>query len=184
MGETSAAMPNPVIAKLLSPKNGPWYKKKRNVIRIGLVLVCLTGVLVVMAKYSADVRDTFWIGISGYCGVLFLITFIVVHIMEKALRFRAGSHWMEYFILLILFVMSLYPIFQLGYLAADIVQGPIIIEAKVKEQWDPTRGGDKVITSDGKQYEIMDSGIKLETGRQYRLRVLEHSKLILDASEL
>lgn len=184
MGETTTAIPNPIIEKLLSPKSRPWYKKKRNFIRFGIVLAWLTGVIVVMAKYSADVRDIFWIGISGYCGVLLLFTLILAYILQRMLRSKGRIHKMEYFFLLILFVMSLYPVFQLGNFAADIVQGPIILENKIMEQWNPSRGGDKVRTWDGKQYEIVDSEIKLKAGSHYRLQVLEHSKLILDAAEL
>jgi hypothetical protein len=172
------------VLNLLSPESRVWYKKKRTLLRLGLVLAWLVGTVAVWAEYSSEERSVLWMAITGNCGSLLILSYIIVYIMRRARETNGGKEKFLYFIQFVLSVIALYPLFMLGNAAADIVQGPVFVEAKVVDVWDPRRGGDQVKTAGGAQYEIAVQEVKLEPGRNYRLKVLKHSRLILSAAEV
>lgn len=90
---------------------------------------------------------------------------------------------MDSMFLIFLVLLSLFPLIMLGKVTADIAQGPIDRVVKIVDMWDPKRGGDRVSTSEGKEYEIASREVVIRVGHTYRIKVLEHSKLILEAEE-
>ncbi|MGG1658983.1 hypothetical protein [Brevibacillus sp. NRS-1366] len=143
------------------------------------MLLWIIGTIAIFAKYTSDERSFLWMGVSGYCGVLLLFSYILGYIMANYIKTKFSS-----FILLVLAIMLLYPLVMIGYVAADVVQGPVIKKVVIQEKWDPRRGGDQVTTSDGDHYEIGGSQVTIETGHKYVIKVFEHSGLILHAREI
>lgn len=168
---------------LFPPDGRVWYKKKRNILRMALIAFCLIGMLVVCFKYGGNVRKHLWIGIGGYSGVLFFFSFFPTYVFYRIRRRQAGPTKADLGFMAFLFLLSFYPLIMLGMVTADIVQGPIDKVIHVEEKWDPKRGGDMVKTSEGTQYEIADRKIKMREGGTYRVKVLKHSKLILEAKK-
>lgn len=166
-----------------SPDGRTWYKKKRNLLRMALIVFCLIGMLVVFFKYGGDERKHLWIGIGGYSGVLFFFSFIPTYVFYRIRRRRAGMTKADFGFMAFLVLLSLYPLIMLGMVTADIVQGPIIKVIHVEDKWNPKRGGDMVRTSEGTQYEIADPKTDIREGGTYRVKVLKHSKLILEAKK-
>lgn len=113
---------------------------------------------------------------------VFLQFFSYICLLSNPPR-QAGPTKADLGFMAFLFLLSFYPLIMLGMVTADIVQGPIDKVIHVEEKWDPKRGGDMVKTSEGTQYEIADRKIKMREGGTYRVKVLKHSKLILEAKK-
>lgn len=170
----------------LAPSEGRvWYRRKRNIARLGIALVWLIGTLAVLAKYTGDVRSHFLIFLGGYCGVLILLSYFYFY-MANYIRRTANDRmgWFRFFPLVIIGFLALYALVMIGGVLADTARGPVFKEAEIVSKWNPKRGGDRIKTSDGKEYELSGNHIKVEKGRTYRLKVLEYTNILLDATEL
>ncbi|BFH62961.1 hypothetical protein [Paenibacillus azoreducens] len=171
------------VLDLFSPEDRVWYKKKRNIFRIAIVLMCLVGMLVTFLKYTSGEREYLWISTAGYCGVLLVFSYIFTYVVSRMRLRKLGMTKMDSMFLIFLVLLSLFPLIMLGKVTADIAQGPIDRVVKIVDMWDPKRGGDRVSTSEGKEYEIASREVVIRVGHTYRIKVLEHSKLILEAEE-
>jgi len=171
------------ILDIFSPDERVWYRKKRNWLRMCLIALCSAGMLVVFFKYGGNERKHLWIAFGGYCGVLFLFSFFPAYVVYRIRRRQTGMTKADLGFMAFIVLLSIYPLIMLGKVSTDIAQGPVVKVIHIEEKWDPKRGGDMVSTSEGTQYEIAGREVDIEKGGTYRVKVLEHSRLILEAEE-
>lgn len=160
-----------------------WYQKKRNLLRIVLLMLCLAELAIVGVKYDGHVRQFLWMGIAGYSAALIFFSYIFTYVVLRYGKRQSVTRRADLLFAIFIFFLSLFPLVMLGRVTADIVQGPVVKTVHVVEIWDPRRGGDRVRTEDGKEYELADKHIVIETGGTYRIQALEYSGMILAAEE-
>ncbi|MBJ9987609.1 hypothetical protein [Paenibacillus sp. S28] len=171
------------LGALVSPPTRVWYQKKRNILRIVLLLLCLVELAIVGVKYDGHVRQFLWIGIAGYCTALLFFSYIFTYVVLRYGKRQSVTRRADLLLAIFIFFLSLFPLIMLGRVTADIVQGPVVKTVHVVEIWDPRRGGDRVRTADGKEYELGYKQIVMESGGTYRIQALEYSGMILAAEE-
>ncbi|WP_145945939.1 hypothetical protein [Paenibacillus sp. Y412MC10] len=160
-----------------------WYQKKRNILRIVLLMLCLVELAIVGVKYDGHVRQFLWMGIAGYSAALILLSYIFTYVVLRIGKRQIFTRIADFLFSTIIIYFSLFPLIMLGRVTADIVQGPVVKTVHVVEIWDPRRGGDRVRTADGKEYELGYKQIVMESGGTYRIQALEYSGMILAAEE-
>ncbi|WP_163874262.1 hypothetical protein [Paenibacillus favisporus] len=160
-----------------------WYQKKRTILRIVLLLLCLIELAIVGVKYDGHVRQFLWIGIAGYSAALIFFSYLFTYVVLRSGKRRFFTRIADFLFSIIMIYFSLFPLVMLGKVTADIVQGPVVKTVHVVEIWDPRRGGDRVRTEDGKEYELGNRQIVMESGVNYRIQALEYSGMILAAEE-
>lgn len=106
--------------------------------------------------------------------------------MANYIRRTANNRmgWFRFFPLVFIGFLALYALIMIGGVLADIARGPVFKEAEIVSKWNPKRGSDRIKTGDGKEYELSGHHVNVEKGRTYRLKVLEHTNIVLDATEL
>ncbi|SDJ14394.1 hypothetical protein SAMN05421868_11858 [Paenibacillus naphthalenovorans] len=160
-----------------------WHRKKRNVFRVGVVLLCLVCVLFVFMNYTSLERRILLIGIfSSTAGVIFYTYFLSYFFrtrLKNRVRYKFG-----YLFVAILYLGLLYLIFMFGCFVTDIVKGPVTKEVVITERWDPRRGGDQVRTSDGHTYEMAEGYVDLQEGRRYKVKIFRASRFIIGIEQI
>lgn len=160
-----------------------WHIKKRNVFRIGVVLLCLVCVLFVFMNYTSLERRILLIGIfSSTAGVIFYTYFLSYFFktrLKNRVRYKFG-----YLFVAILYLGLLYLIFMFGCFVTDIVKGPVTKEVVITERWDPRRGGDQVRTSDGHTYEMAEGYVDLQEGRRYKVKIFRANRFIIGIEQI
>ncbi|ALS24424.1 hypothetical protein IJ22_41270 [Paenibacillus naphthalenovorans] len=160
-----------------------WHRKKRNVFRVGVVLLCLVCVLFVFMNYTSLERRILLIGIfSSTAGVIFYTYFLSYFFktrLKNRVRYKFG-----YLFVAILYLGLLYLIFMFGCFVTDIVKGPVTKEVVITERWDPRRGGDQVRTSDGHTYEMAEGYVDLQEGRRYKVKIFRANRFIIGIEQI
>lgn len=169
------------LGALISTPARVWYQKKRNILRIALLMLCLVELIAVGVKYEGHVRGFLWIGIVGYSAALIFFSYLFTYVVLRFGKRQSSTRTADLLFAIFIFLLSLFPLIMLGRVTADIVQGPVVKTVHIIEKWDPRRGGDRVRTADGKEYELGNRQIVMESGGTYRIQALEYSGMILAA---
>lgn len=160
-----------------------WHRKKRNVFRVGVVLLCLVCVLFVFMNYTSLERRILLIGIFSSTACVIFYTYFLSYFFRTRLKNRVRYKF-GYLFVAILYLGLLYLIFMFGCFVTDIVKGPVTKEVVITERWDPRRGGDQVRTSDGHTYEMAKGYVDLQEGRRYKVKIFRANRFIIGIEQI
>ncbi|MBB3126783.1 hypothetical protein FHS19_001437 [Paenibacillus rhizosphaerae] len=139
------------LGALVSPPTRVWYQKKRNILRIALLILCLGELIAAGVKYEGHVRQFLWRGIAGYSAALIFFSYLFTYVVLRFGKRQPFTRKADLLFDIIMIYFSLFPLIMLGRVTVDIVQGPVVKIVHVVEIWDPRRGGDRIRTADGKE---------------------------------
>ncbi|PYI56228.1 hypothetical protein [Paenibacillus flagellatus] len=155
-----------------------WYRKKRNIARIAIVLTGLIGA-VIAASYPSDERRVLWTEIGSGSAALLFYSYFVPYLRAVVKRKIAPPAPLRYLFLALLGVMLLYMVMLLGGGLLDAIREPETERVTIAERWNPKRGGDQVRTSEGDIYEIYAERVRLEEGGTYWVKTFRYGNAII-----
>jgi len=155
-----------------------WYRKKRNMARLGTVAIWIIGSVVVFAMYRSEERTVLWTQLSMSCAALLLYSFLIPYVADRVKKRYVASK-VNYIFGFFYAMMLLYILVMLGTGLLDIAQGSVTKQVTIQERWDPRRGGDRVTTSEGDTYEVYAERVPMQEGHTYEVKIFKYSRMII-----
>lgn len=93
---------------LVSPPR-VWYQKKRNILRIVLLMLCLVELATVGVKYDGHVRQLLWMGIAGYSAALIFFSYLFTYVVLRFGKRQSYTRKADLLFAIFIFFLSLFP---------------------------------------------------------------------------
>lgn len=155
-----------------------WYRKKRNIARLGVLTIWIIGSAAVFAIYRLEERTVLWTQLSMSSAALLLYSFFIPYLADRVKKRYVASKVNVVFGFFYA-MMLLYILAMLGTGLLDIAQGPVTKQVTIEDRWDPSRGGDKVTTSEGDTYEVYAERVRMQEGHTYEVKIFKYSRIII-----
>jgi len=168
----------------LSADGRTWYRKKRNIARIGVVLLWLVASAVIFAKYESIERTVLWSETSMTCALLLFYSFFVSYAYRIAKTKQYIKSKFLWLLAVLLGFMVLYIVQMLAMALLDVAEGPITKQITVADRWDPKRGGDNIITTDGGHYELFSEKVAMRKGGTYKVIIFRYSRKMVGLEQI
>lgn len=161
-----------------------WYRRKRNIARIGIMLFWLASSAVIFAMYESIERTVLWSEISMACAALLIFSFFVSYAYRIARTTRLVKSRFLWLLAVVLGVMVLYILLMSGQALLDIAAGPVEKQITVADRWDPRRGGDNITTTDGGRYELFSEKVEMRKGGTYKVIIFRYSRKMVGLEQV
>ncbi|GAB2672076.1 hypothetical protein FE781_07795 [Paenibacillus thermoaerophilus] len=168
----------------LSADGRKWYRKKRNIARIVVVLIWLVSSAVIFEMYESIERTVLWSEISMACAALLIFSFIVSYTCWVAKTKQYVKSRFVWLLAVFLGFLVLYIILMLGLALLDIAAGPVTKQITVADRWDPKRGGDNITTTDGGRYELFSEKVEMRIGGTYKVMIFRYSRKVVGLEQV